>query len=87
MKTTVENITHKQISALGDQAAAAGDLLMHAICQLALGIDDYSDAAWLNNNTRLDPGQRRQLQAMTVESAIVDCVRAINDAEGQKDDS
>lgn len=81
--TTSKNVTTEQISALGAEAARAGDLLQHAVCELAKGDENYSDAAWLNDNTCLDVHERRKLESMTVEIALAECVRVINDAEAQ----
>lgn len=82
-QTTVKNVTDAQLSALGAAAAQAGDLLMHAQCELAKGNADYADAVWLADNTCLDASERRELASMTVESARAHCVRAINGAEAQ----
>jgi hypothetical protein len=84
MTTTVKSVTRAQLSALGAAAAQAGDLLMHAQCELAKGHADYSDPAWLADNTCLDASERRDLASMTVESALEHCVRAIADAEAQQ---
>src|SRR5690606_24219333 len=62
-------ITNEQIERLGSEAADAGDIEQHAICQLALGAREYSDAGWLNDNTCLDAAERRRMGRLTVADA------------------
>jgi hypothetical protein len=81
--TNAKTLTDDQIKSLASNAAQAGDLLQHAICQLALGCAEYSDAGWLNDNTCLDLDERRQLERMTRDGALADVVRAISDGEAQ----
>lgn len=72
-------ITDEQIKRLASEAAKAGDLEQHAICQLAMGDTDYSDAVWLDVNTCLDGYERQKLSSLTVDDAIQLCAEALKD--------
>jgi len=65
------SITNRQIEALRNEAATAGDLVMVAICDLALhGYTDTTDLAALANST-----------VRNVEHARAECERVITDAQ------
>ena len=80
-------ITNEQIERLGSEAADAGDIEQHAICQLALGAREYSDAGWLNDNTCLDAAERRRMGRLTVADAHELCVEALSSQTGNPRES
>lgn len=75
--TTVETLSRKQITALRDESASAGDILTSAICERALGNDVPESFA-------LDADERARAEQMSVEAARTECVRVIRDAEAQQ---
>lgn len=81
MPTTAHNITDRQITAMAIEAAAAGDLLQNAICELALGDTDWNEPQWLERETDLDADERQWLSTVTVAGARLLCVRAIRSLE------
>jgi len=74
-RTTLETLTERQIYALRTESAAAGDLRMACICEIALGGD--GDGA--------EPGTDMASVAAEydADSARAECLRAINDAGAQ----
>lgn len=72
--TTIQTVTPEQIEQLRDEAGAAGDSDMAAICIVALTGD----------TTELEPEDGERLDVRTRESAIAACVAAINAAEAMQ---
>lgn len=71
-------MTHDRIERLGESAAEHGDLLMAAICQVALDgspRDTTLDA--------LDSAEQARVQAMTAEAATEECRRVLADIDAQ----
>ena len=74
--TPTENVTDERISTLREHAAKAGDLLMCAICDVALG-HRQTDGV-------LDDWERGKLALFaTRDSARAECARVIADLEAQ----
>ena len=71
--TTTKGLTEKQIRKLRAEAYRAGDMLMGAICDLALDgeidVDDY---------TSLERDESRRVGGMTRDEAYAEIVEAIN---------
>lgn len=72
--TTIENTT---IEALHDSAAAAGDILMAAICRRALG-DSFENYA-------LTDAERARVDAMSEGEAMVEVREALASAAAMRE--
>lgn len=74
---TSKSVTEAQISGLQTSAGTAGDVMMAAICEVALkGSIDIDDWA-------LSSKEARKVADMTRDEALTAVVDAINDAEGR----
>jgi len=74
--TTTTQIADAQIESLQNAAGQAGDNVMAAICERALGgeITDYA----------ISDADRARVEAMSVEAARAECAAVIVDAAGRR---
>lgn len=83
-RTTLDNLTDAQISALRDEAFAHGDAVMGYICNVALG-QEYT-LAELNDNSCLDRSEQLEIEALDQDQARAKVVSVIDSAEAMGDD-
>jgi hypothetical protein len=80
--TTIDNVSPEQLSALRDEAGAAGDYMMVAIAELAMA-HEANDITDPSEYELLDSDERAELAEMGTLDALRKCVESINDAAAQ----
>lgn len=75
---TAENITNKQIRKLRDEAGAASDMTMVAICDIARDVYDSADID-------MTDAERAEVAKYTRETARAKCAEVLDYSRGERE--